>query len=308
MHKFKSILEFSNVLRDVVQTQLGKSHKVIVKNCILNSEETRYSLCFVSCLDTNVKAQVYLEEYYELYNQGNVDLTEIVIRVLNELFSTNGLLTLEQLHDFSHVKDKIVYEIINFERNEFLLRDRPHIKFLNLAITFSVLVQVSDEFTYTVPVSKSLHQLWRVSMSELLEDAVINTLVIFKTNLLDISEHFTESVVKNPDVTSKYLQFNIEELNDSVRFGCVTNNIGIKGAGVILQPGILDRCVTHFEDDIYVVFSSVHEAIVIPQKAVKSHEWLRSIIRGLTIEQSPEDYLSDSLYYYSSEQGSLIEI
>ena len=42
-----------------------------------------------------------------------------------------------QFSDFSKVKDKIYYKLVNYEMNRQALKTMPHFKFLDMAIVFS---------------------------------------------------------------------------------------------------------------------------------------------------------------------------
>lgn len=88
----------------------------------------------------------------------------------------------------------------------------------------------------------------------------------------------------------------------------VTNQRKTFGATMILFPKILKAISEFYEDDLYVLPSSVHEILVLP-KCSDSAERLKTTVREvneLCVEQ--KELLSDQvyLYYRDSEKITIV--
>ena len=88
----------------------------------------------------------------------------------------------------------------------------------------------------------------------------------------------------------------------------LTNERGINGAAVILYPGCLKEIGEITGLDLYILPSSIHELLVIPDDGnVYTHElkhMIHEVNESCVVE---EEVLSDQLYHYSTEKN-IIEI
>ena len=84
----------------------------------------------------------------------------------------------------------------------------------------------------------------------------------------------------------------------------LSNTRRIYGAVCILYPGVLESLASKEGHDLYILPSSVHEVILLPDIGVPSAEELRKIIKEVNDTQvAPEEVLSYSLYRYRRMDG-----
>ena len=69
---------------------------------------------------------------------------------------------------------------------------------------------------------------------------------------------------------------------------------------------LMDEIADFFGEDFYILPSSIHEVLLLPQSKAPSKEQLDQMVREVNRDcLDPGDYLSDHAYYYSkSEQDS----
>ena len=87
----------------------------------------------------------------------------------------------------------------------------------------------------------------------------------------------------------------------------VSNKSECLGAGSVFYPGVLKTIADDMECDLFIIPSSIHEVLVLPDSeyGIDAHH-LRSIIHEVnTSTVSDEEILSDSLYIYRSESDSV---
>ena len=73
----------------------------------------------------------------------------------------------ERMLSFEGVKDRIIFRLINTEKNKELLLDVPHREFLDLSLVFAVLVEADNDGT-AVMLIKDLHmRQWKVTKEQL---------------------------------------------------------------------------------------------------------------------------------------------
>lgn len=99
-----------------------------------------HALC-INEPDTNISPSIYLEEYYNSYQDGlsMESVVENIRKKYVEKKPADGNLSIPA-DDFSFVQDKIFYRVVNYDANKEILSECPHIKLNDLAVTFRWIV------------------------------------------------------------------------------------------------------------------------------------------------------------------------
>ena len=84
----------------------------------------------------------------------------------------------------------------------------------------------------------------------------------------------------------------------------VARTSGLFGANVMLYMNDLMYFAKSIESDLYVIPSSIHEVILVPVKKAPTEATLTQMVNEINgSEVSPEDVLSDHVYYFSMDSG-----
>ena len=79
------------------------------------------------------------------------------------------------------------------------------------------------------------------------------------------------------------------------------------GAAAILYKGRLEGIGEYLKEDYYVLPSSVHEVIIIPQSAAPGQEELSDLVTEInTTQVDAEEVLSNHAYYYDRKKKKLL--
>ena len=135
---------------EAVYTEVSKNNGVILHGLNIRSE------------NTNVSPTVYLDQFYELYEDDSMSLEEVLVKV-TEIYEDNKLtepIDMEYLTDYDAVKDQIEMKIIGRERNRDFLEGVPYVPFLDLAIVFYVRVENELMGTGSILVKESMRDAW----------------------------------------------------------------------------------------------------------------------------------------------------
>lgn len=196
------------------------------------------------------------------------------------------LITRERI-EFPMKKNYIRYQIINYDRHRELLKRIPHIPYLDLAIVFYSRIPEEEKHPYGFLTWKGMKKLG-VSLEELEELAAQETPKEMPPKLLGIEQLLEEvSEEEKMGLTPKLPMY------------VLTNEQHIFGAACILYPGLLEGIAAAFSSDFYILPSSVHECILIPETADTSREELAKIVKEINEKQvPPEEILSDRVYVY----------
>ncbi|MGI6070331.1 MAG: DUF5688 family protein [Blautia sp.] len=194
------------------------------------------------------------------------------------------------------MKEKIKYQLINYEKNESMLQTLPHIRYLDLAIVFYSEIEEEDGLPYGLLTWRGLESL-DMSMEELEDLAAANT-----PREMPFQLEKLETLVK------KLLgdQYG-EQKGGRLPMYVLTNERRLFGAACILYPGLLEWISRKFSSDLYILPSSIHECILIPVGKGASQEQLQKIVQEINGTQVPEDeILSDHVYIYRQEGDAII--
>jgi hypothetical protein len=80
----------------------------------------------------------------------------------------------------------------------------------------------------------------------------------------------------------------------------LTNESALYGAAVILYPGILQEAADYMESDFFVLPSSVHEVILLPDNGEEPESLLQIVSDINHTQVEEEEILIDAVYKYTS--------
>lgn len=227
---------------------------------------------------------IYLEEYYQKYQEG-APLETLVQHLLDRSRHAPAppVWDYEEILNFEKIKSRIVYKMINAKQNEKLLEKVPNLPILDFAIVFYLLISADDEGECSVLIRNEHMNLWEVPISVLYQMAKNNTPKLCPYRIKSICE-----CIEIPE-------------EESV-FQILTNEQGINGATAILYPNIPQKIYHLVNGNYYLIPSSVHEFLIVPENQGIHAEGLCRILREVNeTEIDPEEYLGDEIYYFDGD-------
>lgn len=228
----------------------------------------------------------YIEELFKMFQHGE-SMQKLISYITDALQSTIELKVGDSTElDFEQVKNRITIELINHEKNEYLLDSIVHSDFLDLACIYRIEIPVTANSRASVMITNEMLDAWQMEPKVLHRIAYQNM------------KHMHPTIISSILPTAEE-----EEILDSEPVIYVlTNTASMYGASALIFNGILQRISTDiFNGDFYILPSSLHEVLLIHPEPERIDE-LREIIKGANREViEPELFLSDNLYYYDAE-------
>lgn len=228
------------------------------------------------------------------------DVCQLIIRVYEEhKLETDFDVTF--VTDFDKVKDRICYKLRNAEHNQELLSDTPFVGFHDLAIIFYIVVSREEEELGTITVKNNFLQMWNISVEKLLSMAIVNTQRMFRGKVESMFSVMTELLADKLDEECANEFYDMmADAEDEVPMYVCTNTSKLNGAGVILYDGLLKEFGNRVENNFYILPSSIHETLFIPDTGDMDANYLKQMVRDVnTTQVAPDEILSDSIYYYN---------
>lgn len=248
---------------------------------------------------SNISPTIYMENYFEEYKTDK-DFSRILEDIINCYMyaEENRPIKIEQFSEFENVREQIVYKLINFEKNEKLLEDTPYIMFLDLAVVFYYICSTNLNSQASILIKDSHLQLWNKTKEDLFEFAATNT-----PRLLKVSLRGMESIVHEmmEEDGMDPLIYDENDVDEEVMY-VLTNENGVYGAACLLYHQVLENFCEKIKSDFYILPSSIHEVILVPEKEEVKRKRLKRMVKEVNeTEVLDEDILSYNVYFYSQK-------
>ena len=321
--------EFKSKVKESLEEYFGDTAEVRVKSVMKNNGVTRYGVT-IFCNRCNLSPTIYLEEFYNRVQNGEVyaQIIHEIITIFEE-HKVTGNFDISFFTDFDNVKDRIMYKLVNAELNSELLKSVPHIRYMDFAIVFFYLFSkdLSEEVfrkkdtsgTASILIYNSHMAFWKKSIDDLKRCAEINTARNLGVALLRMEDVLLECMAKRR--MEDYEAVNLFEENepepvnlldgnfaqfDFPPMYVLTNDRREFGASAILYDGILKRAGEIINSGFYIIPSSIHELILVPEVQGVNSGDLKNMVKQVNDnELPPAEVLSDSVYYYNPLVGEL---
>lgn len=297
---------FAEKVKECVEEKLGEDYKI--KICSVNKNNgIIYTGVCISKDNVTVSPVIYLDGHYEMYEKGNATIESVAAYAIGVYSSdTKGTkIDVRQFLQYENIRDRIVYKLVNTERNKELLKDVPHMKFLDMSIVFQCLIEQKDFGTASVLIHNAHMKLWNVSVENLYQSAKENTKRLEKYEIKSMSEILRDLMkAEEPE------EYNDEdwktEFSDDIPMYVLSNSCRVGGAACILYPLLLADIAKQLGKSFYIIPSSIHEVLIIPADNMDESKPIQNMIKEVNDTQvRPEEVLSYSLYYYDRDEDKI---
>lgn len=257
----------------------------------------------------NIAPTIYLEDYFDNYREYNWSIEQVADKII-EIYKKHCFkhnVDTDFFTNYGTAKQRIVYKLINFDRNKYWLKEIPHIRFKDLAITFYYLVN-NDKFgNATILITNRHLKEWGVSTEDVYAVAEENTPKLLKARLQNMMQVLTGLVGNNllEDVEGSKSVTELFEADDYDMY-VLSNSTKLYGAAVILYDDILKEFADKMQSNLYILPSSIHEVIIIPDKGTMTKKKLQEMVKEVNETQVPEqEVLSDTVYYFDRNTNKI---
>ena len=290
---------FKECILEAIAERFGDDCKIEYKE-VLKNNGIRLDGLLVRFSNKSISPTVYVNDYYDRYVAGE-EIDEIADHIV-WLIKNNSLeddFDPESLILFENIKERIVYKLVNYEKNEDLLKTVPHKKFLDLAVVYYISIKEDIFESASILINNAHLELWGKTMEDIDRLAKENSPRILKPELKSMAQTLMEII--------RHEKKKPEDIDEDVLSDCgmyvLSNEKKQFGASAILYDNVIKDFSESLNSDLYILPSSVHEVIMIPSILVDSVDKLNEMICEVNATQVPLiDILSNHSYYYSREK------
>ena len=271
--------EFMNAMLCEIRGQVDAQVRTELYTVTKNNGTRRTGILFKQ-EDSNLAPTIYLEEFYQKYLKGQQvpDLADSICSIYQEI-RVKKTCDCQNLFDFNHVKEHIVYKLIRRDANEELLKQIPYESFLDLAVVYYIQIDNTRFGSAAIQIRNEHLRYWRVEKEEIRRLAGKNTPRIYPVQIQQI-----------------------------VRFMYVaTNEQCSLGAAVMRYPDFREKVRGMIGEGFYILPSSIHEVILVPESFGLEPERMQEMVKEINqTGVAPEEVLSDSVYYFDGEEIRIV--
>lgn len=297
--------EFLCVIEKKMNQELKGGAAASLHTAVKNNGKVKQGV-MIKTPGINISPTIYLEEFYQRFQKG-----ETISEILNDLLTFYESVKCEKSWDtnaverYEEVRDKIVFKVIHTKKNEELLETTPHIRLLDLSIVFYVLLEAKEEAVSSILIGREHLAVWKIKEAELFPLACENLKTLLPAQMLSMQSVIRE-LFYSGEKTAENLLNGSEILTQDFMY-VITNPIRCFGAACIAYPGLLDKIAGLLKESYYILPSSIHEVILVPEsRGILQNELNKMIVDVNTVQVKEEERLGDHAYFYNKDTKQLV--
>ena len=250
----------------------------------------------------------YMERLYSQYEEsGSFERTmsdQAIYLEESIKFIPKNILSL----DFSKVKEKIVFQIVNTADNMEMLIKCPHRNFEDLSVVYRAITGISNSGVSGFLITNDIAEVEGLTENELYQFAFENTkrLFPFKSERIEVIMRrlMRRWGADEEEIKEAFPGYTKTPLKERVYV--VTNKHDFFGANALLYNDVIADVAKKIGTDCYILPSSVHDLIVLSTEIYYKQNKLANIVKTTNNESvRPSERLSDSVYMYSISDGNI---
>lgn len=293
-----------NLIKDFLPEDYKDARVDIRENEKLNE---KYSGLTVAREGEYVTPTINLNKLYEAYDNGEMKISDIMMRAAEMVEMKPQEFDLHKITEYEAAKENLFIRVNGLEANKDVIANAPHTIVEDLVITYHVAASIEGDSVASTLVTNQLLDSYGVSKEQLHADALANSEKIFPAhveNMADTMKRIITNDMRDSGMSQEEIDMMIEQfgLEVSNPMTVVSNEQGINGAAVIFYPGQMDKIKEEVGGDYFILPSSVHECLVVPDDGEISRHELKDMVTEVNATQVlPSERLTDEVYHYDAK-------
>lgn len=301
--------EFITALKEEVQGIVNENCLVLI-NDIQKNNVGQVPVLNIMEKGVPISPNFYLNDLYEEFQKAEVSLVELakkLVEIHYENITCSELGFSLQFQGMEEFRSRLFFRLVNYEKNRELLEKTPHIKILDMALVYYLLAYEGNEVVGSIRMGHAIFRHFGWNEEEMYQEVLANTVRLFperNTTFSKLVEEMADAIIWDVGISSEDLAGFFWQKEFPI---VLTNTGGVNGAAVIVYPDLLRRIAEKIGYNLFLLPSSVHECLVLPDNGEFSLKELENMVITVNRESvSPEEFLSDHVYYYNADLDRLL--
>jgi hypothetical protein len=291
-----NLSEFATEIAEQLREKMGSKFTITVEE-VLKNNDIRLTGVAIKKTSENMAPIVYLEEFFQQYQNGDpIGKIAEEIRTMYERNASTMDLDSGFFKYFALVEDKIFYKLINYEKNQELLKDVPHFRWHDLAVVFYYQIEGRAFGMASITIHDSHLGMWGLTAEEVYRTA--------RRNMEQKKPGILEPIQK------ALRNMGVPEVDE--RLGplyVLTNRERMFGASAMLYSWKIKELADRLQTNLLILPSSTHEVLLLPDEGEQNYTVYRQMVREVNrMQVNPEEILSFNLYLYNMKKQEIEKI
>ena len=289
---YKEFIE--NVKNDLPELLTGELRNVVIDETQVNKLQGRsYQGIVITPAGSSMGVSMNMLPHLQMLNNGTPyeEVLKNLADIITDRYAEHPDFSIDSLKNYEMVKSQLIVQLIGHEGNEEMLQQIPHRDMEDLALVYRLNIHENASGRATTLITYDMLEMYVITLEQLhqdaMESAISNEPFEIKTMAEIISELSGGIFVPEPPIPI-YVASNEKQTN---------------GAGVIAYPGFMEEASKLLDGNFYILPSSVHEVILLPENTDNSVSELQEMVESINASDvSPEERLSNQVYHYDSKE------
>ncbi len=243
-------------------------------------------------------------DFFKEYDSGKRDYDEILDNIAD--MAMNGFegapaFDISDLSNYDVMKEHLSMQVVSTARNTEMLENIPHKEIEDMSVVCRFIVANGNEGIGSILVTNNILNAMGVTPDQLFADAGKYAPDLRPSEIKDMVDILAEMM--GVDVSELDSQFGGAIGAPEMPMYVATTKDKMNGAGVIAYPGFMEMAAEKVGGDFFLLPSSLHEVILVPDKGQMNFHELENMVKEVNATQvEPKDRLSDHVYHYDVKE------
>ena len=283
---------------------------ISVKEVVKHNDQHKLGIEF-SFAGSNFSPVIYPDALFEDYQAGKPleeilqALSHTIEKSLPEVPGITKEIVTQTLSDYESARHHLSIRLCDPDLNRELLENAVHSKVSDFEAIYQLKFILPDDGVGYSTITPTLLDSRGISMETLQKDAATCTWAEYPIlNPMGNMISYLASGLSLPNLleTGEPVQMS----DDMLPIFVLSNDQAMQGASLITLPDLLDQIGDILQDDFYILPSSLHEVIIVPQNTQMTLDELSEMVHSVNESQvATEDLLSDKVQHYDTKSHLL---
>ena len=179
-----------------------------------------------------------------------------------------------------------------------MLENVPHQNMEDMAVVYRFVIESDENGRASILATNNMLEAMGVTPEQLHADAMENAPQIRPAQITGMSEVIAEMMGREEAEMMGIVP--VDPKDEQMFVATVSDKV--MGAGVLAYQDFMDQAADRIGGSFYILPSSRHEVLLVPDNGQMSLSDLESMVREVNATQvAPEDKLTDSVYHYDAD-------
>ena len=266
-------------------------------NQVEKLQEESYTAITLTPAGSNIGMNLNLNQLYDYLQRGE-SCEAVISSAVNqakEHLASMPRFNVSELSSYEAAKNLLFVDVVGTRVNAEMLSKVPHTDMEDISMVYRMQLEHLSNGAVTVLVTNDLMNRMGITKEQLHADALASSERIRPASMKTMAEVLTNMLGVPPEM--------LPEDMPGPKLYVVTNEEGFHGAAATFYPDFMDQAAKEFGSNFFILPSSVHEVLFVPDDGSLQVDQLRDMVTDINAsEVAPADRLTDSVYHYDAAE------